>query len=87
MGLTAAHYYRIKFEDNGIGFEQKYESKIFTLFQRLHLHEEYSGTGIGLALCKKIVENHGGFINATSELGKGATFNVYLPVEKVVKPI
>jgi len=73
------NYYKITFEDNGIGFEQKYDKIIFSLFQRLHGKHDYSGTGIGLALCKKIVENHGGFIEACSELGKGAQFNVYLP--------
>jgi PAS domain S-box-containing protein len=71
-------YVQIDFVDNGIGFEQQYEKKIFSLFQRLHSKEEYSGTGIGLALCKKIVENHHGVITALSELGKGAKFSVYL---------
>jgi PAS domain S-box-containing protein len=73
-------YYKITFEDNGIGFEQQYDKLIFSLFQRLHGKLDYAGTGIGLALCKKIVENHNGLINATGEPGKGATFNVYLPV-------
>ncbi|GAC1311731.1 MAG: PAS domain-containing sensor histidine kinase [Mucilaginibacter sp.] len=78
--LVNANYHQITFEDNGIGFEQQYSSMIFSLFQRLHGKQDFAGTGIGLALCKKIVENHGGFITAASELGKGATFNVYLPV-------
>ncbi|MBA3830015.1 MAG: PAS domain S-box protein [Taibaiella sp.] len=78
--LTAPKYYQITFEDNGIGFEEKYSQKIFSLFQRLHGKQDYAGTGIGLALCKKIVQNHDGFITATGELCKGATFNVYLPV-------
>jgi len=73
-------FHKLSFEDNGIGFEQKYDKMIFSLFQRLHGKQDYAGTGIGLALCKKIVESHGGIINASSEPGKGATFNVYLPV-------
>jgi PAS domain S-box-containing protein len=78
--LPYTNYYQIIFEDNGIGFEQEYDKIIFSLFQRLHGRQDYAGTGIGLALCKKIVENHLGLITANSELNKGATFNVYLPV-------
>lgn len=78
--LLNTQYYHIIFQDNGIGFEEQYNKIIFSLFQRLHGKQEYVGTGIGLALCKKIVENHNGFIDANSKLGKGATFNVYLPV-------
>lgn len=72
-------YLKITFIDNGIGFEQQYDIVIFSLFQRLHGKQDYAGTGIGLSLCKKIAENHNGFITAISELGKGAEFNVYLP--------
>ena len=78
--LNAEKYYKISFEDNGIGFEQKYDKIIFSLFQRLHGKQDYAGTGIGLALCKKIVDNHGGVINASSSLGQGAKFDVYLPI-------
>ena len=74
-------YYKITIEDNGIGFEQEYAKKIFILFNRLHNKNEYAGTGIGLAICKKIVENHKGFIVANSELNKGATFTIYSPAE------
>lgn len=76
---TRVRYVEIIFSDNGIGFEQQYADQIFTIFQRLHDKKSYEGTGIGLALCKKIVENHHGFITAKSELGKGATFYIYLP--------
>ncbi|RFS15002.1 ATP-binding protein [Emticicia sp. C21] len=72
-------YYLIEFKDNGIGFEQQFARQIFTIFQRLNDKHSYAGTGIGLALCKKIVENHYGHITATSNLGEGATFHVYLP--------
>lgn len=73
------HYYKFTLIDNGIGFAAENAEKIFDVFQRLHQKNEYSGTGIGLAICKKIVENHHGFIHATSEIGKGATFIIYLP--------
>jgi PAS domain S-box-containing protein len=72
-------YWKIEFSDSGIGFEQQYAQKIFELFQRLHGRTEYSGTGIGLAICKKIIENHKGFIAAHSIPGEGATFIIYLP--------
>ena len=72
-------YWKISVEDNGIGFEQAYEHKIFELFQRLHSNADYTGTGIGLAICKKIVRNHQGYISATGVPGIGAIFNIYLP--------
>lgn len=72
-------YYLIDFQDNGIGFEQQFSRQIFTIFQRLNDKHSYAGTGIGLALCKKIVENHNGHLTATSEPGQGAVFHVYLP--------
>jgi PAS domain S-box-containing protein len=72
-------YYHLMFKDNGIGFSPEYKEQIFTIFQRLHEKQKYSGTGIGLAMCKKIVENHRGFISADSDAGKGATFNIFLP--------
>ena len=73
-------YWEISVADNGIGFEQQYEKKIFELFQRLHDEKEYTGTGIGLAICKKIVQNHNGFISAKGNPGVGAVFQIYLPV-------
>jgi hypothetical protein len=72
-------YHEIKFEDNGIGFEQEYENKIFELFQRLHGRNEYSGTGIGLGIVKKIVSNHNGFIRAEGKPNIGSTFTIYIP--------
>jgi PAS domain S-box-containing protein len=75
-------YAKIVFKDNGIGFDPQYADQIFTIFKRLHGHDSYAGTGIGLALCKKIVENHKGFIAVQSEPGKGSEFYIYLPVNK-----
>jgi hypothetical protein len=73
------NYVMISVKDNGIGFEPKYRTKIFELFQRLHSKNAYSGTGIGLALCKKIVRNMDGYIMADSEPGKGSIFTFYIP--------
>ena len=73
-------YCHITIKDNGIGFEPEYNKRIFEVFQKLHSKEMFKGTGIGLAIVKKIVENHNGIITATSNLGEGATFNIYLPV-------
>jgi hypothetical protein len=73
-------YGRIYIEDNGIGFDQKYAEQIFDMFRRLHSSAEYEGTGIGLALCKKIVEMHNGFITALGKPGEGAVFIVALPL-------
>jgi len=75
--------YQICVEDNGIGFEEKYLDKIFLPFQRLHgRNSKYEGEGIGLSICKKILERHGGEITATSEEGKGSTFIMTLPVTR-----
>ncbi|HET9487102.1 MAG TPA: ATP-binding protein [Chryseosolibacter sp.] len=75
-------YTKISVADNGIGFEEKYTSRIFGLFQRLHSRDVYSGTGIGLALCKKIIQNMNGYITAKSAPGKGSVFTFYIPVKK-----
>ncbi|MBB4803089.1 CHASE3 domain sensor protein/nitrogen-specific signal transduction histidine kinase [Flavobacterium nitrogenifigens] len=72
-------FHKITFTDNGMGFDPQFKETIFILFQRLHSKTDYPGTGIGLAICKKIVENHKGHITADSTLGKGSVFTVFLP--------
>ncbi|MFT3796716.1 sensor histidine kinase [Flavobacterium sp.] len=72
-------YAQVTFSDNGIGFEPQYNDRIFKVFQRLHIDQQYKGTGIGLAIVKKIVDNHQGLITANGEINKGATFTIYLP--------
>lgn len=72
-------YHHLKVSDNGIGFDLVYKEKIFEVFQRLNTESEFKGTGIGLAIVKKIVENHKGFITVTSEKDKGSVFNIYIP--------
>ena len=78
-------YVEVIIEDNGIGFSNEYAEQIFVLFQRLNARHEYPGTGIGLALCRKIVENHGGRIFAQSIEMIHTEIHVILPVEQVVK--
>lgn len=75
-------YFNIRFSDNGIGIKQEYTQQIFNIFQRLHRKSEFEGTGIGLAMCKKIVLNHSGLINAKDSTENGAVFNVVLPVRQ-----
>lgn len=75
----AERYHKLQFKDNGIGFENEFAGKIFAIFQRLHGRSEYEGSGIGLAICKKIVEHHGGIIYASGVPGEGATFTIILP--------
>jgi signal transduction histidine kinase len=75
-------YCKITVKDNGIGFDQQYADKIFELFQRLHTRNEYQGTGIGLAVCKKIVDKHNGKINVSSKINEGTLFTIILPINQ-----
>ena len=76
------NYCRIAISDNGIGFNEIYKEKIFTMFQRLHSKEAFEGTGIGLAIVKKIVEKHNGIITVSSREGEGTTFTMVLPIRQ-----
>lgn len=78
---------KILIQDNGIGFDQKYAEEIFGMFKRLHHNSEFQGTGIGLALCKKIVEQHKGYISARSKLNEGSTFIISLPLKQTVHTV
>jgi len=82
--IDLAQWHIITVSDNGIGFEQEFADKIFLPFQRLHARTEYKGTGIGLAICRRIVERHGGKISATSELGQGTIFRIEIPVDNAL---
>ncbi|ARK12420.1 ATP-binding protein [Fibrella sp. ES10-3-2-2] len=78
-----AYFHEISVHDNGIGFDQKYTDRIFQIFQQLNGRNRYEGSGIGLAICQKIVEKHDGAITASSKSGEGSTFRVYLPVRSL----
>ena len=75
-------YYHITIKDNGIGFEAEYKDKIFEIFQRLHDRKEYPGTGIGLTIARKIIENHHGLITAEGKINEGAQFDIYIPAQQ-----
>jgi light-regulated signal transduction histidine kinase (bacteriophytochrome) len=77
--VSGKHHNVISVQDNGIGFDQKHADRIFVMFQRLHSRNQYEGTGIGLALCKRVAERHGGTITAKSTPGQGSTFIVSFP--------
>jgi PAS domain S-box-containing protein len=83
VNTVNSHYHQISISDNGIGFVQAHAEKIFELFQRLHGVYQYEGTGIGLSICKRILQNHKGFIEAKGSPGVGAVFTFYLPVQPV----
>jgi len=73
------NYFKITVQDNGIGFDEKYAEDIFRVFKRLHSYQEFEGTGVGLSICKKIIEKHNGFIKAESQINNGSTFIIGLP--------
>ena len=83
--LNSPPYHRIVVQDNGIGFDNKYAEDIFVVFKRLHSYHEYEGTGVGLSICKKIIDRHNGRITAHSKLNEGSKFIVDLPVHCLVK--
>ena len=85
--LKPDKFFRIYFRDNGIGFDEKYSEEIFRVFKRLHSHTEYEGTGIGLSICKKIVEKHRGYIHVSSKVNEGTTFAVTLPFRNASEPV
>jgi light-regulated signal transduction histidine kinase (bacteriophytochrome) len=72
-------YCHLTYTDNSIGFDPKYNERVFEVFQRLHNREEFKGTGMGLAICKRIIENHNGIITASGKLNKGVQFDLYIP--------
>jgi signal transduction histidine kinase len=87
-GVKPSHqdiqFHQIKVSDNGIGFKKEFSEKIFIIFKRLHGRNEFAGTGIGLAICKRVVSNHNGYIFAESIEGEGANFYIYLPSESLL---
>ncbi|MDQ6477333.1 ATP-binding protein [Dyadobacter sp. LHD-138] len=87
-GVKPSHqdiqFHQIRISDNGIGFKKEFSEKIFIIFKRLHGRNEFAGTGIGLAICKRVVSNHNGYIFAESTEGEGANFYIYLPSESLL---
>ena len=82
--VLQGNFLKLSIADNGIGFNPQFSNRLFDLFSRLHSKEKYSGTGIGLAICKKIVQNHQGWMQAESDGYSGSTFHIYLPEERVI---
>jgi len=87
--VNGMNYYKISVSDNGIGFDSKYAEEIFMVFKRLHSYHEFEGTGVGLSICKKIIDKHNGYLSAIGDLEKGATFVIELPEkqEKSLKKV
>lgn len=84
IGNSNSDFCKIEIKDNGIGFKPEYFERIFNIFQRLHSKNDYEGTGIGLAMCKKIAQNHGGDIFAKSKFDQGATFSIIIPLNLII---
>jgi Bacteriophytochrome (light-regulated signal transduction histidine kinase) len=82
--VNGDNYFKITVTDNGIGFDEKQSGEIFKVFKRLHSYQEYEGTGVGLSICKKIIEKHGGFITVKSAVDKGTSFIMGLPEKQPV---
>ena len=85
--LPGLNYCHICVSDNGIGFDNQFKDQIFTIFQRLHNRNQYEGTGIGLATCRKIVERHGGIILADGAAGLGSKFTITIPENQINKEL
>ncbi|HEY0060011.1 MAG TPA: response regulator [Flavisolibacter sp.] len=85
LKLKSNIYHQITIKDNGIGFDPKYSEDIFVVFKRLHSYHEFEGTGIGLSICKKIIEQHKGFISAEGKLNEGAVFSVAFPHQELAR--
>jgi PAS domain S-box-containing protein len=83
---STVRYCHLSVVDNGIGFEEQYKDRIFEIFERLHEQTKYTGSGIGLAICRRITENHCGFITASSEPGNGTQFDIYFPIRQKNSP-
>jgi signal transduction histidine kinase len=81
---STGNYYKITVSDNGIGFDEKYAEEIFMVFKRLHSYHEYEGTGVGLSICKKIIDKHKGFITANGKVDQGSTFMIGLPEKQAL---
>jgi light-regulated signal transduction histidine kinase (bacteriophytochrome) len=85
--ILKCDHYHISVSDNGIGFDPNFKDKIFEIFQRLHHKNVYKGTGIGLTIARKIVENHNGIITANGVINKGAQFDIYIPTVQIPQDI
>ena len=77
--VDGINYYKIAISDNGIGFDEKFSEDIFVVFKRLHSYHEFEGTGVGLSICKKIIDKHNGYLTAIGSLNEGATFVIEIP--------